>query len=234
MERVESFQFIEQLGIDKNEVLRYLGYRKQALDKNIEKLIDECINEIKVLVKAKCVYKVFKINRDNMKISLDNCNTVLESKDIYRHLDKADTCILMAATLGHAVDIRIRYYEKLDMTKALILDACANTAIEEVCDKLCVEIEESIKEKDKVLTSRYSPGYGDLSLHIQSDFISIIDTYRTIGLTISSHNILTPRKSVTAIVGVVDKKYKRENKKCGGCNNYLNCNFRRDGGNCGT
>ncbi|MBU5591569.1 methionine synthase [Clostridium sp. MSJ-4] len=225
---------MEKLFIDKNEVLRYLGYRKQALDKNIEKLIDECINEIKILIKAKHVYKFFKVNKNNRKITLDNCSTVLESKDIYMHLDKADTCILMAVTLGGAVDTRIKYYEKLDMTKAVILDACANTAIEEVCDKLCVEIEESVEEKDKILTSRYSPGYGDLSLDMQPDFISLIDAHRTIGLTISSHNILTPRKSVTAIVGVVDKKYKTENKKCLGCNNYLSCNFRRDGERCGT
>lgn len=225
---------MEKLFIDKNEVLRYLGYRKQALDENIEKLIDECIKEIKILVKAKYVYKSFKVNKNNKKITLDNCSMVLESKDIYRHLDKADRCILMAVTLGAAVDIRIRYYEKLDMTKAVILDACANTAIEEVCDKLCAQIEESIKEKGKTLTSRYSPGYGDLSLDIQHDFISLIDAHRVIGVTISSHNILTPKKSVTAIVGVVEKRYKTENKKCLGCNNYLNCNFRRDGERCGT
>ncbi len=40
----------------------------------------------------------------------------------------------MAATLGSEVDRKILYYEKVNMTKAVILDACATTAIEEYCD----------------------------------------------------------------------------------------------------
>ena len=40
----------------------------------------------------------------------------------------------MAATIGNDIERKTRLYEKTNLTKALIFDACATTAIESVCD----------------------------------------------------------------------------------------------------
>lgn len=62
-------------------------------------------------------------------------------------------------------------------------------------------------EKDKLnINWRYSPGYGNLDISIQRELLKSLDAERTIGLTASSHNILIPRKSVTAIIGVIPKE----------------------------
>ena len=84
------------------------------------------------------------------------------------------------------------------------------------------------------ITFRYSPGYGDLPLDIQRSFLSVLDTQKKIGLTASENNLLFPRKSVTAIIGIIDKNIKIKKRSCIECSNYENCSFRRKGENCGA
>lgn len=192
--------------IDKNEVLRYLGYRNQNLDRVTDDLIDECMEEMRGLIKEKHIYRFFDIYIENGNVYLDETNLMLTGNDIRNHLKKSESCALMAVTLGNNVDSKIRYYERKSITRALILDACATTAVEEICDEICEDLEKTVNKQNKTLTSRYSPGYGDLSIDIQKDFLSVLGAEKAIGLTANSHSILIPRKSVTAIVGVVEER----------------------------
>ena len=121
------------LCMDRKEVLRNLGYRGQYIGSDLDSLIGECIDETKSIIKPRYTYKAFQIVRRDGNIHLMGCTLTLEGRDIARQLENANLCILMAVTLGNAIDTKIRYYEKVDMTKALILDACATTAVEEVC-----------------------------------------------------------------------------------------------------
>lgn len=223
---------MKYLTIRKEEVLRYLGFRNQTLEKDMNNLIEEAIEEMRNLAKVRYVYKPFNIDRAKDEIILRDTNMKLLGKDIYKHLEKSQKCILMAVTLGSEVDMKIRYYEKINMTKALILDACATTAIEEACDEICETIENGIIEKNKKLTWRFSPGYGDLPIESQKDFISVLEGNKTIGLTVSDHSLLLPRKSVTAVVGIIDNTYESKKRNCVNCNKYSTCEFRKDGNGC--
>ena len=84
------------------------------------------------------------------------------------------------------------------------------------------------------ITFRYSPGYGDLPLDIQKNFLNVLDAQKKIGLTTSENFLLFPRKSVTAIIGIINKNIKIKERNCQECNNYKNCSFRRKGENCGA
>lgn len=226
---------MEKILENKHEVLRYLGYRNQLIDKLTNDLIEESMNEMRDLIRPRYIYKFFNIKRREEEIYLSNSNFNLVGESIKKHLSKSEECILIAVTLGNGVDTKIRYYEKISMAKALILDACATVAIEEVCDKVCEELKEKMQSENKTLTLRYSPGYGDLPIDIQKSFLTILDTGNTIGLTASSHNILIPRKSVTSIVGVVEKDEKNMGKHhCLECNKYENCIFRKEDDKCGN
>lgn len=211
----------------KNEILRYLGYNNQKIDIFTDELIDDAIKEIKTLAKKRYIYRTFSIIKDGKNLSLEEGKLELPGDDIKNHLSKSKKCILMAATLGHNVDTKIRYYEKISMNKAVILDACATATIEKLCDNVCKEIEDKLEIENKALTNRYSPGYGDLPIHIQGDFLSVLGAKKSIGLTASSHSILIPRKSVTAIIGIVDKGEVKKKVNCKNCNKYSICNYRK-------
>ena len=137
----------------------------------------------------------------------------------------------MAATVGSEVERKIKFYSKYNLTKALILDSCSTTAIEEVCENLQVNIGKKILKGKERFTLRYSPGYGDLSLDIQKEIVSILDCERKIGVNVSSDKLLFPRKSVTAIIGITNKEQSKD--KCNDCNNFERCRYRKGDKNCG-
>ena len=132
-----------ELDINKEEVLRYLGYKGQDIDENMTNTIEECRAEIKKVIMPRVVYSYKNIKSNDDGVEVITTNLILTGKDIKEHLKNSTECVLMAVTLGNEVEKRTRLYEKINLTKALILDACATTAVEEVCDI----VENSVKEK---------------------------------------------------------------------------------------
>ena len=68
---------------------------------------------------------------------------------------------------------------------------------------------------------------------MQKEFLNALNSEKIIGLTASEHQLLLPRKSVTAIIGLIPKGNAQDKKGCEVCKNYENCSFRREGIICG-
>lgn len=218
--------------IDKDEVLRYLGYKGQEIDNSINTLIDECREETEKLINPRWIYKIHEIEINEDGVNVNNTNLVLKGNDIKNHLSKSNKTALMAVTLGIEIEKKIKLYEKISLTKALVMDACATTVVEEICDNVEEEIRQIAKGEGRGLTFRYSPGYGDLPIETQKAFIKAVRAESEIGLSASAHNILFPRKSVTAIIGFIPEDIKVKKRSCETCSNYERCNFRKEGISC--
>jgi ribosomal protein L30E len=220
------------LVIHKNEILRYLGYSSKNVDEVTSSIIDTCTHEILDLIKTNFVYNIYEINRGCNDISLQNSNLKLVGNDIYRHLQNCEKCVVMAVTLGTEVDQRIKYYSKIDLTKSLVFDATATTAVEALCDRVEAVIKRIALNNGYNTTSRYSPGYGDLPIEIQPKILKLLDTSKHIGLTVTDSCILIPRKSVTAVIGI-GEEVKSQLTSCENCRLYNNCLFVKEGDSCG-
>lgn len=218
--------------IEKDEVLRYLGYNSQKVDNVTDNIIDECIDEILGLIKTNFIYNIYEIKKEDKNIFLKNSKLKLEGEDIYSHLQNSQKCAIMAVTLGSEVDRRIKYYTKADLTRSVVFDACATTAVEALCDRVEAVIKKIAVNNGYHITSRFSPGYGDLPLEIQPKILNLLDTSRRIGLTVTDSYILLPRKSVTALIGI-GEEVKNQLSSCKNCNLYNNCLFAKEGDSCG-
>ena len=117
-----------------------------------------------------------------------------------------------------------------NMAKAVILDAMASAAIEQVCDE--VEKEIAVKLENKHFTWRFSPGYGDFPIEVQKNFLTALNAQKVIGLCANAGGMLTPTKSVTAVIGVHEKSVKNKKHSCESCNMCDRCNYRKTGGTC--
>ncbi|MGO2314930.1 MAG: methionine synthase [Pseudolactococcus laudensis] len=206
---------MQYLPIEKSEVLRYLGYRrKQELTPDISALVDEMIMEVQNVSNARYLYQAYDFTLDeaNHAIHLTNTDLVLQSKQLYSHLKHAKQVVLLAATLGIEVERQVRLYELSEMTKAFVLDAACVDYIEKICDLAEVDIDSQFT--DSVLNRRFSPGYGDLSLEVQPQFLKTLGADRQLGLTLTENYLMIPRKSVTAILGLFeDDKLARPRRK---------------------
>ena len=219
--------------IDKNEVLRYLGYNNQNLSEHTNAQIDSLISKCLSLNSLKYTYRYFETESKNGEIHLKNTNVIFKGKDIYNHLSGCKYTALFAVTSGVAVESELARLQKNSMTDAVIFDACANAYIESGADFADNIIRQEAKQKGFSANYRYSPGYGDFPIECQKDIINLLDCPKTIGLTVTDSMLMIPHKSVTAVVGVFEGKANQNKRSCESCNIYNQCIFRKGGNHCG-
>ena len=123
------------------------------------------------------------------------------SRKLARHLEGCHAAYLVCGTLGPGFDSLLRRVSVKSAADTLVLQAVGTAAIEEWMDG----IEESIKSElapGEVLLRRYSPGYGDLPLEAQRELLGILDSPRTVGVSLTDTLLMAPSKSVSAVIGV--------------------------------
>ncbi len=199
------------------EILRYAGCKEA--DSEISALVKSCINEIKTKLIYKVCYRQFEV-----KICDDICDFgafTLRSKNLALNLKESESVILFAATVGVEIDRLIAKYGRISPSKALMFQAIGAERIEALCDTFCADIS---KEHNAGTRPRFSPGYGDLPLIAQKDIFTVLSPEKQIGLTLNDSLLMSPSKSVTAIVGLGGEE-KHTINKCGACN-MKNCAFR--------
>ena len=210
-----------------------MGYDQQEIDHGLDQLIDSSIEEMKQIATPRYIYRVYNLQRSKEKGLFIGNSLELKGNGIKNHLKDSSEVVILAATLGPQVERQIRKYQLVDMTRTVILDACASEAIEGVCDKAQDQIQAMAMEKGYHITSRFSPGYGDLPIEMQSKIINYIEAPSKIGLSTTQENLLIPRKSVTAFIGLNKKPIHPKTPDCSNCNLYGNCTYGKKGRNCG-
>ena len=222
---------MEIISINKAEAFRYMGYKNGCADEAIVGLTAECEKQLLDVISPRYVYKVFDIERTDEGIAVKNTSLMLRGNDIVEHLKDCERCVLLCATISSGADALIRSFEAVDMLKAMITDCLASAAIEQVCNEAEAIINSELEGMN--FTWRFSPGYGDLPLEIQSEFIDVLDAQKRVGVNISESMIMIPRKSVTAIIGVSTKEISKGKRGCICCNMRDRCAYRKRGERCG-
>lgn len=207
-----------ELDIRRREVIHYLGGAGKKIPPELDALIDEVIEEAKALVRPATVFREVPV----LKTPPSAGGVPLLGRDINAHLCGCETAFLLAATVGLSVSRRLEFLMKTDMQRAVILDAAATAAVESLCDWALREMEKTRPH----LTTRFSCGYGDFPVSVQTSFVSALDTHRRIGLSVTKSMMLVPQKSVTAVIGVLPGPRAKENtKRCASCALRESCAF---------
>lgn len=216
--------------INRAEAFRYMGHRGGEISESMTALANECEQRLLAEIAPKFVYAVFGVEHMADGIAVSNTPLILKGNDISAHLQGCERCVLLAATLGTGADAVIRGYESGAMEKAVIADCLASAAIEQVCDLAEAEIRQKLAGLN--FTWRFSPGYGDLPLDIQRDFLNVLNAQKRIGLTATENLILIPRKSVTAVIGISEHEIAKGRRGCAVCGMRDRCEFRKRGTHC--
>lgn len=179
-----------EIVFDDSKILCYLGFPRGKTDEQTVKLINECKAElIKHASLKACLKKVeVKINGDEIDLGFK-----IKSKDLARNLKGSKYAVLFCATAGSAADRLILKYVKTEPSRAIVFDAAASDTVEQFCKYI---------NKLYDAKPRYSCGFGDFGLEYQHSFIEHLDTARKIGVTLTDGNLMTPTKSVTAVMGL--------------------------------
>lgn len=186
------------------DALRYMRVPPEGRNDELVRTVLEAFGRLEGYIEPRCIWGRFHIIHFDGGFELEGA--YIYSNDIARLTARSDDCILLAATLGHETDRQITIAQNRNMLDGIALDACASVRIDAYIDQLMMsEIAPALRKGER-LTHRFSPGYGDLSMNVTDDIITILNATKRIGLSVTRSMMMSPIKSVTAIAGVFVKE----------------------------
>lgn len=168
---------------------------------------------------------------------------VLAAKDLpvqgvslAKHLEGCDRLVLSAVTLGHDVDELISATQSEKIALSVVID-CGASVIAELAANLAEEQIRGELAADAVpvfMTERFSPGYGDSPLEMQTQVLDILNAEQQLGITLSKGFMMSPSKSITGIMGLADHPVTGRLATCAECVLRDKCPLRKEGKRCGV
>ena len=188
---------LSSVPVNEKEIIRYAGAKTvyPELSALIERCLRECERENAVNYAAVYAELPLAVSGDTADFSVFK----FTSKDLVKALRGAKSALVFACTLGMGIDRLIKKYSETEPARALIFQAIGAERVESFTDEFLREyaINNGVK-----LSARFSAGYGDLPLTAQKDIFALLKPQKEIGLTLNDSLLISPSKSVTAIVGV--------------------------------
>lgn len=206
--------------VNVKEILRYAGQKEYslALDEEIQECLKEAMPKLSYNV---CFARVECRIKEGSVTILD---TTIHSNSLAKNLIGCNEAVLFSCTIGLEIDRLIEKYQSISSKKSLLMHAIGVERVEALADAFCDFLKEEIAREGMCLMPRFSPGYGDFSIEYQELFFSALESRKLLGLTLNDSLMMSPSKSVTAIIGIGNARESKE--KCRECSN-LGCEFRR-------
>ena len=180
--------------VDVREVLRYC--RARSADDGLNALIEACVQEAKDVLSYKVCYCTLPVSVGETNV--DFGFAVADSADLAACLKGMTEAVIFCATVGMGIDRLTNKYAALSPSRALVFQALGTERVEALANAFC----EDIKADFCKSSPRFSPGYGDLSVEFQRTIFQELSITKNLGVTLSDGIMMSPTKSVTAIVGV--------------------------------
>lgn len=131
--------------IERDELLRYLGYQGQELNEVIERKLEQAVGRCFELIQPRHVIRRFSLERDPLRLA--GTNVCLEGVSLSDLLVDCKEALLLAATVGLAVEREVNRLFYTDPTLAVMLDAASICAIESYCDEVQAEEEKKLQKE---------------------------------------------------------------------------------------
>jgi hypothetical protein len=178
---IESFE----IEIPRGQALRLLGIRKNKRRPR-QSVIDMFDEEYEMAMKLADPKAVMALSHAGLPGS--------------SFIDPRMPVVVVVCTIGDAMEKRVtELADRGDAARALILDAIASAAAEEVADRSNHLICEMTAPTDFSPDSRRSPGYGKWDIREQAAIFRFLKP-EEIGVVLSESMMMIPRKSISYIV----------------------------------
>lgn len=214
-----------------SESLRYLGCggkRESEADGTVREMVVSCIRELRDIISPMNLCREYPLTlTESMEIDCGCFQT--KSRHLYQNLQDCEHVLLFAATLGVGADYLIHKYNRMQISRAVVMQAAAAALLEEYCDEQCRELRERIKVQGWYLRPRFSPGYGDFPLSCQPGLLDALEAGKRIGIKLTDGYLMMPSKSVTAVMGISRKPQHCTVRGCEACGK-TDCLYRRASG----
>ena len=172
-------------------------------------------------------YRVVDIETLNVKegiIKIDHHELSL-GRQVCGYIKQSTRAALFLCTAGEDFTRMTNVLnEQGDIMEAYILDAIGSLTVENAIAKIQENLRLSFHADHLKISNRYSPGYCNWPLTDQKALFELIGENPT-GISLSDSCLMTPRKSVSGIIGI-GKNLKHQEYGCKICSN-TSCMYRK-------
>ena len=200
-----------------SEVLRYAGWLGNVSEADTDGIFD-CFAECEKRLSYRVCYVVTEV------AELGSVLGVSSEPWFKKRFTGAKKAVLFCATVGLEIDRWIQRYARVSPTKALWFQALGAERVESLCNAFFEDLKEEFAPL--YVGTRFSPGYGEIPLVIQSRVLEILDASRKIGVSVNGGGLMSPSKTVTAFVAIKETDEK-ESEGCAVCDKQ-DCALRKE------
>lgn len=185
------------------EILRYLRMRENEADEEILGKVRRLAEDLSGRIQPKAVSRRYTCQVSDDEVVFADCR--IKSRNLARHLRGCREMYLFAATLGPEPDRLAARYQISDRAGMVMIQAAATAMLEHFCGEEQAKLAALCGKEGLYVKPRFSPGYGDCPLAYQKEFFRYLDITKSIGVSLTEGNMMTPTKSVTAWIGITEK-----------------------------
>ena len=205
-----------ELPFCREEILRYARFSGTITPEGLP--LEACIAEVGDRIRCRCLWKIYPVKKisgpdPDKKMNPEeqfsaNQDSVLDlgfvrtdNPALIRFLEGCENLVLFAMTAGLEMDRIIVRGMRQSPVRGLLLHAIGAERVETACDAFESYLAAHVTGYRS--RGRFSPGYGGVSLEMQRDIFRTLECEKRLGLYLDPETLLmTPAKSVTAIVGL--------------------------------
>ena len=226
------------LALPERQIRSRLGHAAETtrLEPEQAAFLQEKMRLAFALVKAQGLYRCLDILSNDGESLLLAEQSRIYSRDLAKMLRDSQQVWLAAVTIGPSLgEQSAELFAQGQAAAAAVYDAvgseCADASMDFLQEYAGTQLRRSARSLSKF---RFSPGYGDWDIAVQPLVAAALDTVRKAGLCVTDTNLMTPRKSVTALLGVSDHPVKGQLAGCGHCVLRTRCEYRKRGKTCAS
>ena len=194
-----------EIELKKDDVYQLLGYRAGGQPTaSISLLIDEELREARQLIETSSFYQLMDVEDISPPtVVLDSgIRVAVTGKILSWVLSPCQLATVFVSSIGLPLENRVaELAEEGEVLRSYILDAIGSTAANAAASYLRDRIRDIAKSEGAEITFRCSPGYCDWDIAEQRVLFEVMDSAKT-GVKLSDECLMTPRKSVSGLIGV--------------------------------
>jgi hypothetical protein len=216
----------KNVAVNKNEVVRALGYKEREIPAHFEELIERILPQLPGRCTIRAGYSVLDARKSNDRNDgLYVGGTFFTTQKIVAgRMNDAERAACFVCTIGQGMEAWAgQLVREGDTVMGHLVDTVASVAVENTADTLHDHLGGKMRDQGLHVTNRYSPGYCGWSVAEQHALFSFFPG-DFCGVALTESALMKPVKSVSGMIGI-GRAVKYAGYTCAQCN-VSDCTYR--------
>lgn len=193
-----------RLSIDKQHLLKLIGYGEQDKDPYIDGMMASFLQECLQICHPEGTYRIYgKVEADqkNKMITLPGLSFHTDAI-VTRQLKHSGFLAIFAVTAGIEIEqYASRLLNAQQYLEGLIVNSIGSLVADAAAEFIHNRIEQVAAGAGMKITNRFSPGYCNWNVHEQHKLFSLLPP-EACHISLNENALMTPIKSATGIIGI--------------------------------